>query len=118
MSQKVLFLEKPKGAFVVANAPILKPGPGQISIKVISAALNPADWKIQAFDVLIQKYPTILGTDIAGDVEEIGEGVENFAKGDKVYVCGFFLAGSRADTHLASARVISLAKWLAFSSTL
>ncbi|KAE9406942.1 GroES-like protein, partial [Gymnopus androsaceus JB14] len=92
MSQKVLFLEKAKGAFVVANAPILKPGPGQISIKVISAALNPADWKIQAFDVFIQKYPTILGTDIAGDVEEIGEGVENFAKGDKVFCQGYFVS--------------------------
>ncbi|KAE9399385.1 hypothetical protein BT96DRAFT_939463 [Gymnopus androsaceus JB14] len=52
MSQKVLFLEKSKGAFVVADAPILKPDPGQ--------------W-IQAFGFFVQKYPAILGTDIAGD---------------------------------------------------
>ncbi|KAE9399386.1 GroES-like protein [Gymnopus androsaceus JB14] len=90
MSQKVLFLEKSKGPFVVADAPILKPGPGQLSVKVISAALNPVDWKIQAFDFIIQKYPAILGTDIAGDVEEVGDGVEGFAKGDKVFFQGFF----------------------------
>ena len=93
MSQKVLFLEKGKGPFVVADAPIQKPGPGQLSVKVISAALNPVDWKIQAFDFFIQKYPAILGTDISGDVEEVGEGVEGFAKGDKMYVYNLFLAG-------------------------
>jgi len=90
MSQKVLFLEKGKGPFVVADAPIQKPGPGQLSVKVISAALNPVDWKIQAFDFFIQKYPAILGTDIAGDVEEVGEGVEGFAKGDKIFFQGYF----------------------------
>lgn len=84
--QKALLLEKAKGAFVVSTVPILKPGPGQISIKVIAAALNPVDWKIQAWDFFMKKYPAILGTDIAGDVEEIGEGVEGFSKGDKVYV--------------------------------
>lgn len=82
--QKVLHLAKAKGPFVIANSPVLRPGPGQISIKVISAALNPIDWKIQAFDFIVQNYPAILGSDIAGDVEEVGEGVEGFSKGDKV----------------------------------
>ncbi|KAE9390528.1 GroES-like protein [Gymnopus androsaceus JB14] len=91
MSQKVLFLERSKGPFVVANAPILKPGPGQVSVKVISAALNPVDWKIQAYDFFVQNYPAVLGTDVAGDVEEIGEGVEGFAKGDKVFFQGYFV---------------------------
>ncbi|KAJ4475918.1 chaperonin 10-like protein [Lentinula edodes] len=89
--QKALLLEKAKGAFVVSTVPISKPGPGQISIKVIAAALNPVDWKIQAWDFFMKKYPAILGTDIAGDVEEIGEGVEGFSKGDKVFCQGFFV---------------------------
>ncbi|KIK59077.1 hypothetical protein GYMLUDRAFT_170207 [Collybiopsis luxurians FD-317 M1] len=89
-TQKVLYLEKAKGPFVVSDAPILKPGPGQLSVKVISTALNPVDWKIQAFDFFISKYPAILGTDLAGDVAEIGEGVEGFSKGDKVFFQGFF----------------------------
>ncbi|KAE9395117.1 GroES-like protein [Gymnopus androsaceus JB14] len=90
-SQKVLFLEHAKGPLVVADAPIPRPGPGQISVKVIGAALNPIDWKIQAFDLIVKKYPAILGSDIAGDVEEIGEGVQGFSKGDKVFCQGFFV---------------------------
>ncbi|KIK59084.1 hypothetical protein GYMLUDRAFT_245520 [Collybiopsis luxurians FD-317 M1] len=85
-TQKVLYLEKAKGAFVMSDAPILKPGPGQLSVKVISAALNLADWKIQAYDFFITKYPAIFGGDIAGDVAEVGKGIEGFSKGDKVYV--------------------------------
>ncbi|KAJ3799542.1 GroES-like protein [Lentinula aff. detonsa] len=89
--QKALLLEKAKGSFVVSTVPILKPGPGQLSIKVVAAALNPVDWKIQAWDIIIKEYPVILGTDIAGDVEEVGEGVEGFSKGDKVFGQGYFV---------------------------
>ncbi|KAE9395116.1 GroES-like protein [Gymnopus androsaceus JB14] len=88
--QKALLLEKAKSPFVVTDVPIPKPGPGQISVKVISAALNPVDWKIQAFNFLVEKYPAILGSDFAGDVEEIGEGVQGFSKGDKVFCQGSF----------------------------
>ncbi|KAJ4469900.1 GroES-like protein [Lentinula aciculospora] len=89
--QKALLLEKAKGSFVVSDVPILKPGPGQLSIKVIAAALNPVDWKIQVYDFFMKGYPAILGTDIAGDVEEVGEGVEGFSKGDKVFCQGYFV---------------------------
>ncbi|KAJ3862279.1 GroES-like protein [Lentinula novae-zelandiae] len=82
--QKALQLEKAKGSFVISTVPILKPGPGQLSVKVITAALNPADWKLQTLGVFIQKYPAVLGTDITGDVEDVGEGVEGFSKGDKI----------------------------------
>ncbi|KAF8823750.1 hypothetical protein HHX47_DHR9000203 [Lentinula edodes] len=84
--QKALILEKAKGKFIVSAVPILNPGPGQLSIKVIATALNPVDWKIQAWDFIVQKYPAILGIDIAGDVEEVGDGVQGFSKGDKVYI--------------------------------
>ncbi|KAJ4475602.1 GroES-like protein [Lentinula aciculospora] len=89
--QKALLLEKAKGSFVVSDVPILKPGPGQLSIKVIAAALNPVDWKIQAWGLFMKNYPAILGSDIAGDVEDIGEGVEGFSKGDKVFCQGYFV---------------------------
>ena len=96
-SQNVLLLEQAKGPLVVADAPIPKPGPGQISVKVIGAALNAIDWKIQAFDLIVKKYPAILGSDIAGDVEEIGEGVQGFSKGDK----GFWNHSFRLDEYCA-----------------
>jgi NADPH:quinone reductase-like Zn-dependent oxidoreductase len=44
------------------------------------------DWKIQQSGIFVEKYPATLGTDVAGVVEEVGEGVAAFKKGDKVWV--------------------------------
>jgi len=40
--------------------------------------------------VFLKHYPAVPGVDIAGIVEELGEGVENFRKGDKVLAHGAF----------------------------
>ena len=50
----------------------------------MSTALNPVDWKIQKYAIYVEKYPTIVGTDIAGVIEVVGEGVTTFKKGDRV----------------------------------
>ncbi|KAF9014288.1 chaperonin 10-like protein [Cyathus striatus] len=50
-----------------------------------SSALNPVDWKIQKYGFGITNFPLIVGFDAAGDVEEVGEGVQGFSKGDKVF---------------------------------
>ena len=84
--QKALFLVEPKGAFAVQPTDIPKPGPGELVVEIHATSLNPVDWKIQAFNFFIENYPAILGTDSAGIVKEIGEGVTGFAVGDKVYV--------------------------------
>ncbi|KAJ3886073.1 chaperonin 10-like protein [Lentinula edodes] len=86
MSQKALVLESAKAPFVVKSIPISKPGPGQILVKVLACALNPVDFVVQARDIFPNvTYPTVLGLDVAGDVEELGEGVEGYAKGDRVF---------------------------------
>lgn len=82
--QEVLYLQSKNGPFAVASAPVPKPGPGEVLIKVQSTALNPVDWKIQAFGLFLEKFPAILGGDAAGVVEEVGEGVTNLKKGDRV----------------------------------
>jgi len=47
--------------------------------------LIPADWKIQKFKPpFIKVYPALLGADVAGIIDEVGEGVTKFAKGDRV----------------------------------
>ncbi|KAH9481166.1 Dehydrogenase azaJ [Psilocybe cubensis] len=85
ITHKALVLPEKLGKFIVADFPREAPGHGEILIKVQSAALNPVDWKIQKWDVLIDGYPAVLGSDIAGDVEEVGEGVTEFKKGDRVF---------------------------------
>lgn len=60
---------------------------GKVVIRNKAIAINPVDWKIQDYGLFIQKWPTVLGTDVAGEVVEVGEGVSNFKKGDRVIAC-------------------------------
>lgn len=87
LTQKVLHLDAKFGKFDVVSASVPKPGPGQILVKVKTVALNPVDWKIQK-GFFVETFPAILGFDIAGDVEEIGEGVTDFRKGERVVLQG------------------------------
>ncbi|KAF5371251.1 hypothetical protein D9758_004230 [Tetrapyrgos nigripes] len=89
--QKALVLESKQGRFVVSTRPkpALVPA-GELLVKIKASALNPIEWKIQAFAMFVEKYPAVLGCDIAGDVETVGEGVTGFNKGDRVLFQGSF----------------------------
>ncbi|OCH85560.1 GroES-like protein [Obba rivulosa] len=89
--QKALLLPKKQGDWVVGTTEVPKPGPGQLLVKIEATALNPVDWKIQVYGLFIENFPAILGSDAAGTVEEVGEGVTGFAPGDKVVFQGFFV---------------------------
>ncbi|KAG2361298.1 GroES-like protein [Suillus spraguei] len=89
-SQKALFLSEKQGNFGLGSRSIPSPGAGQLLVKVQSAALNPVDYKIKEYGIFLTDYPAVLGEDIAGTVEELGEGVDNFRKGDKVLAHGRF----------------------------
>ncbi|EPQ52564.1 GroES-like protein [Gloeophyllum trabeum ATCC 11539] len=88
--QKALYLKEKQGAWEVGTKEVQKPGPGELLIKIAATALNPVDWKIQKYGMVVQNYPAILGTDAAGTVEAVGEGVTSFANGDRVLHQGFF----------------------------
>ncbi|HEY0777335.1 MAG TPA: zinc-binding alcohol dehydrogenase family protein [Gemmatirosa sp.] len=52
-----------------------------------AVAINPFDWIIQAAGTVVTpwiKYPSILGSDLAGEVVAVGPGVTRFAVGDRV----------------------------------
>lgn len=85
-TSRALFLKEKFGAFELGTKPLPTPGPGEVLVKEISVGLNPVDWKIQDYGIFPFQYPTILGSDAAGEVEAVGEGVTQFKKGDKVYV--------------------------------
>lgn len=40
--------------------------------------------KLTSLGIILQKYPNVLGTDVAGEVHEVGEGVTHVKKGDRV----------------------------------
>ncbi|KAJ7504983.1 chaperonin 10-like protein [Mycena galericulata] len=88
--QKALIIKEEKASFTLETEfPVPKPGEGQILIKIKAASLNPVDWKQQKYGFFIQSYLAVLGWDIAGDVEELGEGVQGYSKGDKVFALGY-----------------------------
>jgi NADPH:quinone reductase-like Zn-dependent oxidoreductase len=69
------------------------PGDDQVLVRVAAASLNAADWHLLRADPFIARFYsgllrpkyTILGSDIAGRVEEVGRNVEAFRPGDEVF---------------------------------
>jgi NADPH:quinone reductase len=64
------------------------PGSGEVLVKVKAAGLNPVDYKTATSGNPNWSYPHILGVDAAGVIEETGDGVSEFQKGDRVFYHG------------------------------
>ncbi|PVH90796.1 GroES-like protein [Periconia macrospinosa] len=75
----------------VKESPMPKAGAGEVVIKNHAVAINPVDWKLQTYGVVVKKYPNVLGTDVAGEVYEVGSGVIHVKKGDRVLGHAFSL---------------------------
>ncbi len=62
------------------------PGAGEVLVRVEATSVNPVDWKIRegAFMKGQFKLPEILGRDVAGEVVEVGPGVNGLRQGDRV----------------------------------
>ncbi|KAK4695787.1 hypothetical protein P7C71_g2021, partial [Lecanoromycetidae sp. Uapishka_2] len=84
MSNQAAILKEPKAQLTIEKRPIPKPGPDDCLVKNAAVATNPVDWKMQASGDFIESYPAILGSDVAGIVEEVGSSVTHFKKGDRV----------------------------------
>jgi NADPH:quinone reductase-like Zn-dependent oxidoreductase len=117
--QKALLLQAKFADFVVGPKSIPKPGPGELLVKVHSTSLNPVDWKIHKYGFLVENFPAVLGIDLAGDVEEVGEGVTDFVKGDRVYVVFLPLPvlAAHSDTDIVSRKVTTSRNGRVFNNT-
>jgi len=84
---------------------VSKPGvkPGEVLVRVRAASPNPYDWHFMRGMPYIARPATgflkpknsILGSDMAGEVEAVGDGVTRFRQGDAVF--GFVGAGGFAE---------------------
>jgi NADPH:quinone reductase-like Zn-dependent oxidoreductase len=63
------------------------PGPGELLIRVRAAGINPGEGKIREglmHELFPATFPSGQGSDLAGVVEAVGDGVEDFAAGDEI----------------------------------
>ncbi|MEE8519532.1 MAG: zinc-binding alcohol dehydrogenase family protein, partial [Dehalococcoidia bacterium] len=82
------------------------PGPGEVLMKVHAVSIN------QTLDILVRsgesyavEFPFVLGNDPSGVVEEVGDGVQGFKKGDHVTAVKLPLeGGGYAEYTLVSAK--------------
>ena len=60
---------------------------GQVRVRVAAAGLNPLDTKIRAGKAAHARHPlpAVLGIDLAGSVDAVGDGAKGFAPGDLVF---------------------------------
>eukprot|EP01018_Ginkgo_biloba_P006947 Gb_16291 [translate_table: standard] len=75
------------GSLQHVEVPVPTPKKGELLVKLEAASLNPIDWKIQngvLRPLFPPKFPFIPGTDIAGEVVEVGPGVKDFKSGDRI----------------------------------
>jgi NADPH2:quinone reductase len=85
------------------DVPKLSPGPGQVLIQVKAAGVNPVDTYIRSGTYARKpELPYTPGTDCAGIVESVGEGVTHVKPGDRAYTGGS-IRGTYAEFALAQA---------------
>jgi len=85
------------------DVPDLQAGAGQVAVRVKAAGVNPYDTYMRQGTYAIKpSLPYTPGSDAAGIVDSVGEGVSDFEPGDHVYVGGT-LTGAYAEQALAEA---------------
>jgi NADPH:quinone reductase len=78
-----------------------KPGPGQVLVRVHAAGVNPYDTYMRSGTYAVKpQLPYTPGSDAAGTVEAVGDGVKKVKAGDRVYTAKT-LSGAYAEYALA-----------------
>src|SRR5512138_3369035 len=67
------------GTLSVQWRPVPRPGVGEVLIRVRAAGVNPVDWKSAT-----RRLGMVPGTDVAGTIDTLGEGVTGWKVGDPV----------------------------------
>jgi NADPH:quinone reductase-like Zn-dependent oxidoreductase len=98
----------------VDDVPVPSPGAGQVLVRVAATSVNLSDWECLRGSPLYARLgglrsparPT-LGSDIAGWVDAVGEGVTRFRPGDEVYGDNLTLKGGFAEYAVAAASALA-----------
>lgn len=87
---KAVFIREQGGVdkLIYGDLPDPTPGPGEVLVRLHAAALNHLDVYARSGGnrVRVGPYPHVLGSDMAGEVAQIGQGVEGVRAGQRVVV--------------------------------
>ncbi len=86
-SNNAAWLPAKRAEFEIKPAPYTSPRGNEIVVRNRAVAINPLDWLTQSMgDIFFPwiKYPFIAGSDVAGEVVEVGTDVSRFKVGDRV----------------------------------
>src|SRR5436190_22555625 len=81
---RAMVIHEPKQSLGLRDVPKPEPGTGQLLVHVSTCAVCRTDLHVVDGELPQPKLPLILGHQIVGCVEEIGEGNSKFAIGDRV----------------------------------
>jgi NADPH:quinone reductase-like Zn-dependent oxidoreductase len=84
---KALWLNAKRAPLTVGPAPYTAPRDDEIVVRVRAVAVNPMDRLQQTIGDIFTpwtSYPFVVGSDVAGEVVEVGSGVKRFRVGDRV----------------------------------
>ena len=98
----------------VEDVPVPRPAAGQVRVKVAATSVNLSDWECLRGSPLYARIGGFrsparrtLGSDIAGVVDDVGDGVTRFQPGDEVYGDNLALKGGFAEYALAPESVLA-----------
>ncbi|KAK3704494.1 hypothetical protein LTR37_013777 [Vermiconidia calcicola] len=77
-------LKEKQRPLVVSKADYTSPPKNHVTLKVIDVAINPIDWIMQDEALFSIDYPNVFGLDVAGEVIEVGDNVDEFRVGQRV----------------------------------
>ncbi len=87
----------------VEDVPVPMPGRGEILVRVHAAGVNPVDTYIRGGAYARKpSLPYTPGYDAAGVIDQVGEGVDGWAPGARVYVAGTATLGTYAQWTLCT----------------
>ena len=72
----------------VLDVPEPVAGPGEVLVRVRASSVNAYDVSVAAGfmkDYMPYEFPAVIGNDVAGTIESVGDGIEGFSVGDRVF---------------------------------
>lgn len=98
----------------LTDVPVPEPGADQVLVQVAATSINLSDWEnltgrplYSRVGGVLRPRRHVLGSDIAGRVTAVGDGVTGFAVGDEVYGDNLWLKGGFGEYAVAPAGMLA-----------